>query len=1828
MALKRKGKQVAGKAPATVADGSSSGKRKMTASESSNGGSSKRKRKRSGVLQFVDDVAAEADSDYESDGDLEMEEEDEDEDNFKLENEKLGVGKSHHLPFLVKEEELSGDELEELIKERYGPGSEHVIHNDNPIECEDKEVGELGMPIWKVKCMVGREQQMAFCLMQKYVELDFLEAKLQIVSAFALEHVKGHVFFEADKLSDVMEACKGFCNIYPSRINLVPRNEVPNLLTSSNKLSEVSEGAWVRLKSGKYKGDLAKVMDVDDKLKQVTIKLIPRIDLQAIAKKFGGGISLRLAAVPAPRLISSHELEAFRPHIVDKRDRQTGECYEVLDGMMLKDGYLYKKVSIGSLISWGVQPTSSELLMFTEVTKHTDVDLNWFSSIYGTHKKKPVTESSEDKTTNVMENGYNLHDLVLFGRNNFGVIVAFEKDCLKILRGDAEGSEVMSVKSEDIKKSCDDKMFTASDSTGKTIFIKDIVKTSVGPSEGREGIVRHMYRGKLFIQVENELENDGFFCAKSNACQKTNEGKVKENLKFSSLESPTMPQDEENITHVNRGRRREYDHVFSIGQSLRIREGPLKGYLCRVVGIYRSDVTVKLDSLGKLITVKDTSLAVPRALGVNSSAHTTQELDNFGPQAIISAAGTSGETSRQAEKSSWESMVPSFDRDSWQTFSTPTHTGMADNKKGVEEDPWGSKLGTMIKNDTDEFGNTTDNWGKQPIPNRDEGQKSDPWASTMHTTKQIACDSSEALDGWGKATNSFTELGADSWSSKVTCADKTEDDWGKSSSSRVHEKSQTCDNSIVTDDLMKSKISNSNAGGSWDMEGGKKDNAFSWCSKGKEKLNSEEDTWSKPATSQEKINHSFDNRTTVEDGWETAKFSSSNADGSWDIEGPKKDNACSLDSKGKESLNYNDTGSQPAKFSISNAGGSWDMEGAKKENACSLDSKGKESLNNNNAWSQPAKSQEKINQICNDKNNVTAGWEMSKLSTNNAGGSWNMEGAKKDSACSWDSKEKGNSDNDCLIQAAKPQRNNESCHDQANDTDGWEKSKHPIDYAGGKSNACSWDSKGKVNSEDVWSNPANSQAKVDQICDASAGCWTQSDKSLHEKQKVRSEEDSWGKSVKPQVEVSDVWGSAKAEKVNWDSGNGSQVGGSNKNTNWVQTSTLEIDREKNDEDGEQNNYGKNFNQQRDIDGTTQTNWGRGRGRDGSKGSGGFNEVDNEQTWSSGIEEGRSRGRGHYGQSGNSRDDFHGAHTSAQVHSWRRDNGDSQTTAWKNLQSRGNESIAKDQTSTWANEKSAGKDKWPDGGDGKNDDEPGWNTVKASDTKQISGCINVATTKTEGNWDKARSDEAFDNLRKSSGIPNWDLAESSTENPKDVSLDKVSNWNNSEYGPDKSNSWDIKGKSKIAGDCWGETNYQERIDDVDNWVSNSRQIKESSTFPSKDQTSSWAALPLAGMAKDSTVQVSNWEKVKDSSSATETRGWDQARSSEHSEHGNWNRGNSFGEETGSDCQKKSGDGGYGFGRGRGRGQNNWDSENNQNNSSMVNPMGQGGYQRSSWGRGRGGNVDAGGDQQRPWKPWNDSDAGRGSGRGRGRGGNDDAGGDNQRQWKPRNEYDGGRGSGWGRGRGRNDAADGDQHKQWNRRCDSDAGWGRGRGQNNDAGGNQQRQWNHMNDSDESRGFGRGRFGSHDNLDGGRHGRGRGRGNNFGNNNGAGGRGPQAGFFSSGRNNDQRNFGDGSFMGNSGSKWGPDENKGCSTNWSKDQVGNSDNSKKEEKWGNANEFSSSQFSAWSNQPGQADLKVEGTWENSQDAPVAGDEGNGWGKAAGSWRKNEGSGSKGGW
>nr|GLL41578.1 nucleobase-ascorbate transporter 2 isoform X2 [Ipomoea trifida] len=50
----------------------------------------------------------------------------------------------------------------------------------------------------------------------------------------------------------------------------------------------------------------------------------------------------------------------FCPLITYRKDRETNQIVEVLDGKMLREGYLYKKVSIDSLCFWGVMPFETD----------------------------------------------------------------------------------------------------------------------------------------------------------------------------------------------------------------------------------------------------------------------------------------------------------------------------------------------------------------------------------------------------------------------------------------------------------------------------------------------------------------------------------------------------------------------------------------------------------------------------------------------------------------------------------------------------------------------------------------------------------------------------------------------------------------------------------------------------------------------------------------------------------------------------------------------------------------------------------------------------------------------------------------------------------------------------------------------------------------------------------------------------------------------------------------------------------------------------------------------------------------------------------------------------------------------------------------------------------------------------------------------------------------------------------------------------------------------------------------------------------------------------
>lgn len=95
---------------------------------------------------------------------------------------------------------------------------------------------------------------------------------------------------------------------------------------------------------------------------------------------------------------------------------------------MLKDGFLYKKVSSDSLSSWGIIPSKEEILKFAPVERKETGDTEWISEIYGEEKKKKIRPTGkgvgkgegsgggkgEDSPESNSESSYELYNLVCF----------------------------------------------------------------------------------------------------------------------------------------------------------------------------------------------------------------------------------------------------------------------------------------------------------------------------------------------------------------------------------------------------------------------------------------------------------------------------------------------------------------------------------------------------------------------------------------------------------------------------------------------------------------------------------------------------------------------------------------------------------------------------------------------------------------------------------------------------------------------------------------------------------------------------------------------------------------------------------------------------------------------------------------------------------------------------------------------------------------------------------------------------------------------------------------------------------------------------------------------------------------------------------------------------------------------------------------------------------------------------------------------------------------------------------------------------------------------
>ncbi|KXN87162.1 Transcription elongation factor SPT5 [Leucoagaricus sp. SymC.cos] len=326
--------------------------------------------RRSAASRFLDIEAEVSDDDEEED-----EEDDMGADPFIEQSDDMDedMTRRHHASLDARrqldEEEQSPEEIAKNLSRRYAHRAAVRYTGDmNEIPQRLLMPSVQDASLWQVRVKPGRERDIVFSLMRKALDVEFTAKPLNILSAFQRDSLPGMIYVEARSSKQVSEACAGLVGVYPSRgIHLVPIEEMASLLQIKKQEQTVTPGSWVRIRRGKYAGDLAQVMDITDTGEDAGLKFIPRIDLNPRddvamdGKKRKKIMTANSTMRPPQRLFNYEEVaKVYGRKSVTRRN----DVY-VFQNDTYRDGFIEKDFKISALILEDVNPTLDEITQFT-----------------------------------------------------------------------------------------------------------------------------------------------------------------------------------------------------------------------------------------------------------------------------------------------------------------------------------------------------------------------------------------------------------------------------------------------------------------------------------------------------------------------------------------------------------------------------------------------------------------------------------------------------------------------------------------------------------------------------------------------------------------------------------------------------------------------------------------------------------------------------------------------------------------------------------------------------------------------------------------------------------------------------------------------------------------------------------------------------------------------------------------------------------------------------------------------------------------------------------------------------------------------------------------------------------------------------------------------------------------------------------------------------------------------------------------------------------------------------------------------------------------------
>lgn len=746
-----------------------------------------KKRKPMGASAFILD---EAEVDDDAEDDEEEWEEGADKEMMREDREVVDEDKEYRMRLHQMMDARGEDEIEEYYRKKYAETDDqeqvdtgNYAHNEE-VKQQSQLPGVKDPNLWRVKCRIGDEQITAIKLMRKFINLEINDAPLQIKSVVVPVGVKGCVYMEAYKQAHVKAALTGISSLNLGKWTqtMVPIKEMVDVLKVVNEPLVIKQGAWVRIKRGVYRDDLAQVDYLEQNQNKALCKVMPRVDynkVRAVYREKDTAKNKKKKGRPVAKLFDADLVRSLGGEL--KKDGD----FTIFEGGRYRNGFLYKNLSFSGITIDGPKPSLEELERFDQLPENVDPDLlptdkkRDTNSVFAAgdmvevcdgeliHLTGTIISISGDKITMMphhaeLKNTGALefmskqlrktfkmgdHVKVINGKyeNETGLVVRID-DNVAVLIADTTFSE-MKVRPRDMQLTTEmnagvdsEGLYQIGDcievdqqtvgyiirieresvrivtQNGKTMSVKTIAIARKLPSgqaldsqrnflqarnivnvldTGTQGEIKHIWRHFLFCFNRSHGENNGIYVQKSRNVLLAGAAKQSNDFSGGSLSSPRLQSPSRSpgggMTPGRGGHReRNQRDVKFIGKTVRVKQGPYKGYVGIVRDATENTARIELHTDCKTISV-DKSHLLEVAQNANGGFMTpatpyvnkTPAYGAFGSTTpMYGAAG-----SRTPMYGSGGQTPTRGDRTPYEGARTPTHDGAGTPRHNSAWDP-------------------------------------------------------------------------------------------------------------------------------------------------------------------------------------------------------------------------------------------------------------------------------------------------------------------------------------------------------------------------------------------------------------------------------------------------------------------------------------------------------------------------------------------------------------------------------------------------------------------------------------------------------------------------------------------------------------------------------------------------------------------------------------------------------------------------------------------------------------------------------------------------------------------------------------------------------------------------------------------------------------------------------------------------------------------------------------------------------------------------------------------------------------------------------------